>query len=155
MSRLALAAVACLMLAGCNSSSSPSSSHPAMSPGMTGNMSGTMAPGTTMSPGMNMTMPMTYEVDLQGIAFVNGTLTIHAGDTVKWVHHDGQVGHSVTSDAGAAETFDNYPNCVVGVAPHPVCMTDGESFSYTFKKAGKTSYHCRAHSSMTGTITVV
>lgn len=96
----------------------------------------------------------TVEVHLMGNKFVSGTLSVYEGDTVKWVNKEA-VGHSVTSDTGQTPVFDNKPNCLSGALPSPVCMASGETFSVKFTATGKTTYHCRAHPNMTGTIVVV
>lgn len=89
--------------------------------------------------------PQTHQRDIQGNAFVDGTFTVRAGDTVRWTQRD-SVPHSVTADGGA---FDSNP-----VGCPPVCMVSGQSFAHTFEAAGEFPYHCKVHPSMTGTITV-
>ena len=130
--------LASLAVAGC---SSPSSSTSSSSTDTSGSMAG-------------MHMAKTWEVALQGNKFVNDTLTIHVGDTVKWTNKD-SVGHSVTSRTGQTESFDSNPQCQVALEPSPICMPNGGSFSYTFKKAGTTEYYCRAHSMMTAKVVVL
>ncbi|MHB8634063.1 MAG: cupredoxin domain-containing protein [Thermoplasmatota archaeon] len=130
-------AVLVLLFAGCSSKPAPSSSVPATS---------------TMEP---MAMQQVHNVTIQGTAFVNGSFTIHVGDVVHWVHNDGQTGHSVTSDAGDPESFDSSPNCAANVPVGQVCMVQGSTFDHAFAKAGTYGYHCKVHSSMTGTITVI
>ena len=137
MRSVALIAVLAFTLAGCSSSSTPTTTT-------TGTMTG--------MDHMHMAAK-TVDVALSGNRFVNDTVTIYVGDSVKWTNKD-SVGHSVTSDAGQTDTFDNKPNCAAGVLPSPVCMASGETFSHTFAKAGSTKYHCRAHSGMVGTIVV-
>src|SRR5690349_8727189 len=88
--------IASLAFAGCSSPSSPASSSTS---GTSGSMSG-------------MHMAKTWEVALQGNKFVNDTLTVYVGDTVKWTNKD-SVGHSVTSRTGQTESFDSNPNCQV------------------------------------------
>jgi plastocyanin len=82
----------------------------------------------------------TKNVTLQNIAYHPPTVTIHVGDMVTWTHADGGTPHSVTADAGQADSFDSNPtNCP------PVCMVSGDTFSHVFKKAGTFTYHCRIH----------
>ncbi|MFO1533004.1 MAG: plastocyanin/azurin family copper-binding protein [Thermoplasmatota archaeon] len=130
-----------LTLAGCSSSDSNSTSSGPTS-------------GATTSPTMNMTA-MTYQVSIAGSKFVNGTLSVHVGDTVKWTHADGNTPHTVTADDGS---FDSSPQCApaggVGVPLGQVCMVNGSTFEQKFTKAGTFAYHCKVHASMTGTITV-
>jgi plastocyanin len=79
------------------------------------------------------------KVAIQGFAFSPAKLTVPIGTTVTWTNMD-TAGHTVTSDNGAwpdSGTIDN-----------------GKSFSFTFKKAGKFTYHCAVHPSMVASITV-
>ncbi|MEZ4779529.1 MAG: T9SS type A sorting domain-containing protein [Flavobacteriaceae bacterium] len=71
-----------------------------------------------------------------------GSITIEVGDTVTWTWADA-LPHSVTSDAGATETFDS--GIITGL---------GTTFSYTFNLPGTNPYGCDVHSGMTGVITV-
>lgn len=88
--------------------------------------------------------PVTWEVTIAGSAFVDGSITVQQGDTVRWVHQDGQTPHTVTADDG---TFDSGPVYMV--------ETPGaDTYEYTFDAVGAFDYHCEVHPSMTGTITV-
>jgi plastocyanin len=138
-----LACVALVALAGCSSSPSPS-----------GSSRGPSSSGAAPSASHHDHSAKTVEVALQGNKFVNDTVTLYVGDTIQWTNKD-MVGHSVTSDAGSTGSFDNKPNCAVALLPSPLCMANGEKFSYTFEAAGKTTYHCRAHANMVGTVTVM
>jgi plastocyanin len=60
------------------------------------------------------------------------------GETVTWINDDSGR-HTVTSKDGV---FDS------GM------MGKGQSFSFTFDKAGEYSYHCEPHPSMVGTVVV-
>ena len=66
------------------------------------------------------------------------TLTIKVGDTVTWVNEDAPQ-HDVVADNGEfkSDLFDK-----------------GQSFSFTFGKAGTYPYHCSIHPGMTGTVIV-
>ena len=76
------------------------------------------------------------------LSFNPSTLTITAGTTVTW--QNGSITHTVTSDAGSAQTFDSGN------------IGNGGTFTQTFNTAGTYAYHCKIHvaSGMTGTITV-
>jgi len=80
----------------------------------------------------------TNSVNIQNMAFSPSTLTVPVGTTVTWKNLD-NVAHHVVSDTGA---FDS------GV------LNNGQSFNFTFTKAGNYPYHCSIHPSMTGTIIV-
>lgn len=132
-----------LVLAGCMGGSTESST--------TGGPT-----GTSSTPPMDHS-PKTYNIAMSGNAFSNTTLNIHTGDTVIWTHNDGPtVAHTVTNDAG--EAFDSHPDCgavPVGVPVPGVCMTQGESFPRKFERAGTNAIHCKIHSAMTMSITVM
>lgn len=77
-------------------------------------------------------------VTLDHEAFAPTSLTVKVGDKVTWTNKDVEA-HTVTADQGA---FDSG---VVAV---------GQSFSFTFTKAGTYSYHCDIHPTMRATIIV-
>ena len=65
-------------------------------------------------------------------------ITVKVGDTVTWVNQDAPK-HDVVADNGEFKSslFDK-----------------GQSFSFTFTKAGTYPYHCSIHPGMTGTVVV-
>jgi len=77
-------------------------------------------------------------VAIQNFAFNPATLTVKAGTKVTWTNQDSAT-HQVVSDTGAFNSGD---------------LSNGQSFSFTFDKAGSYPYHCAVHPSMTGTIVV-
>jgi plastocyanin len=79
------------------------------------------------------------QITIQNFAFSPATLTVPVGTTVTWTNKD-SAGHTVTSDTGAWSDSGT--------------LDTGKSFSFTFKKAGKFTYHCAIHPSMTATIIV-
>lgn len=89
--------------------------------------------------------PVTWEIEISGTAFVDGSLIVQKGDTVRWVHRDAAVPHTVTADDG---TFGSGPAYMVEA---PVLDT----YEFTFDAAGEFPYHCEVHPSMQQTITVV
>ncbi len=95
----------------------------------------------------------TWDVIIQGKAFINDTVTVYAGDSVRWTHLDGSTGHSVMANDMA---FSSNDACMNEVFPHPLCMTNGDSFEVKFAQAGSFQYHCHAHhDTMHGTVVVV
>jgi plastocyanin len=66
------------------------------------------------------------------------TVTVNVGDTVTWVNQDAPQ-HDVVADNGEfqSQLFDQ-----------------GQSFSFTFTKAGTYPYHCSIHPGMNGTVIV-
>jgi plastocyanin len=77
-------------------------------------------------------------VTIASFAFGPASLTVKVGTTVTWTNND-SVTHTVTADAGA---FASGP------------LAPGQSFQFTFRKAGTYTYHCSIHPTMTATIIV-
>lgn len=115
--------------------------------------SGTTSGGTTGATTTVERTPQTVEVAMQGNAFVDQTVNLRVGDTVRWLHKDGQVPHTATDDGGA---FDSNPNCnpPLSVPAAGVCMVAGDTYQHTYDKAGSFPYHCKVHSGMKGTVNV-
>jgi plastocyanin len=78
------------------------------------------------------------QVVMSNRAFDPATITVNVGDTVTWLNQDAPQ-HDVVVDNGefTSEPFDQ-----------------GQTFSFTFTKAGTYTYHCSIHPGMTGTVTV-
>ena len=105
---------------------------------------------------MHMMMAKTVDVAMKGDKFVNDTVTIYQGDTVRWTHMDGMTTpHNVVADDGS---FDSNPNCAstipIGVPASQVCMVGGQTYMHTFDKVGTVTYKCRVHANMKGTVVV-
>jgi plastocyanin len=87
------------------------------------------------------------------LVFTPANLTIHVGDTVRWVW--GSPGHSVVSgtDGNADNRFCSPSDS--GCA-NPPLSNQGATYEHTFAHAGTFPYYCSVHFSfgMTGTITV-
>ncbi|HEV8556914.1 MAG TPA: cupredoxin family copper-binding protein [Actinophytocola sp.] len=79
-------------------------------------------------------------VAIMNFAYSPATLTITVGDTVTWTNHDSAPHNVVVSDG--PEKFTS-----------PTLQT-GQSFSYTFTKAGTYAYYCSIHPNMKATVTV-
>jgi plastocyanin len=82
----------------------------------------------------------TVPASMQNLAFSPASLTVNAGDTVTWTNHD-QAPHTVTTTSGPASFASSNLN-------------QGDTFSYTFTKAGVYHYYCTIHPNMTGMVTV-
>ena len=80
------------------------------------------------------------DVTIDNYAFSPGALAVPLGTTVTWTNRDHDV-HTVTAD-DTAPTFKS------------AGLDTGDSFSFTFNKAGTYSYHCSLHPHMTGKIVV-
>jgi plastocyanin len=168
---LASALLCAVVLAGCTGGSDKGGSSSTSTSGAAGaggcvtvggsggcsnaTVSGSASYSTTSSTGSgtngttNGTMQQT--VRIENGAFQPDEVTVRAGGTVTWEHHDGGTAHTVTADDGS---FDSSPSCNT---PLPVgdCLMDGDTFSYTFPAAGDFGYHDKLHTSMTGVVHVV
>ena len=80
----------------------------------------------------------TASVSIANFSFTPAKLSISVGTTVIWTNND-SVTHTVTADGGAFDSNN---------------LSPGNTFSFTFSKAGTYTYHCKIHPSMMGTILV-
>ena len=81
----------------------------------------------------------TDQVNIKDYAFTPKAITVKAGTTVTWTNHDG-VKHELTSYDGHLPAGREFAN--------------GETYTYTFTKAGTYKYHCKIHPNMTGVVVV-
>ena len=81
----------------------------------------------------------TDSVTIKDYAFSPATITVKVGTKVTWTNQDA-VGHTVTADSGTG--------------PDSQLIDQGQSYSYTFDKAGTYTYHCAPHPYMKGTVVV-
>ncbi len=90
----------------------------------------------------------TFDVSTQDFFFSPSSLTINAGDTVRWTNPTGTP-HTTTSGAGCTHN-------TTGVVWDSGTLSNGGTFEFTFDQPGTYPYHCSFHCSlgMTGTITV-
>jgi amicyanin len=97
--------------------------------------------GTTGAMGSSSgSSPKKIAVSISGYAFKPASLTINVGDTVTWTNMD-SAPHTVTSSSGP-DKLDS---------PE---LQKGQSWSFTFRKAGSYSYYCAVHPDMKGSVTV-
>jgi plastocyanin len=80
----------------------------------------------------------TTTVSIKDFAFNPPNTTVAPGTSVTWVNND-QTAHTATANDGAFDSGTLQP---------------GQSFSFTFDKAGTYAYHCNIHPDMTATVTV-
>lgn len=81
----------------------------------------------------------TDSVEIKEFAFTPQTIKVKAGTKVTWTNQD-TVKHDVTVDGTEG--------------PESELLAKGESYSYTFDKAGTYEYYCTPHPYMTGTVIV-
>ena len=87
----------------------------------------------------------TVSANISNFAFVPAVIKIKVGDTVVWTNNDAAP-HQVASNPHPTHT--DLPGLLSGV------LSNGQSYSYTFDKAGTWGYHCHIHPSMAGTVVV-
>lgn len=80
-------------------------------------------------------------VSMKDIEFDPKTATVAKGGTVTWTNDD-SVGHDVTADDGSFKSG------------RPGGLAQGDTYKFTFKKAGSFKYVCTVHPGMDGTVTV-
>jgi len=100
---------------------------------------GMMGPGGMMGLGAGPTAPADASVRMAGSRFEPSTLTIAAGETVRWFNDDA-LPHTASATDG---TWDSG-----NLAP-------GQAFERRFDAPGSYPYLCRYHPGMTGTIEVL
>jgi plastocyanin len=76
-------------------------------------------------------------VSIVNFSFSPASLTVSVGTKVTWTNNDSTT-HTVTDDHGAFNQM----------------LSPGQTFTFTFTKAGTYTYHCNIHRSMTATIIV-
>ena len=79
-------------------------------------------------------------VSIKNMAFTPRTITVKAGAKVKWKNADGVV-HNVTSTDSMKTTAK-----VTGLFAS-ASLSNGQSFSFTFRKKGTYYYECTIHAS--------
>lgn len=77
-------------------------------------------------------------VDIKNFNYLPRTITIKAGESVTWTNSD-LLGHTATADDNTWDTGN---------------ISNGESVSIKFEKAGTYTYHCQPHPVMKGTVIV-
>src|SRR5215211_9323055 len=78
-----------------------------------------------------------HQVSIQNIKYEPKEVKIKKGDTVVWTNGD-ERDHTVTADDGSFKSKN---------------LGAGDTFSQTFKKAGKYKYHCNYHPRMKAMVT--
>jgi plastocyanin len=136
--------VVALAVSGCvekqisppTSTPTPPSPISTIQPAQTSIPAPTPAAPTTAQP---TSTPAAVAVEISGFAYNPATITIPKGTTVVWTQKD-NVSHTVTIASGSG--FDSGP------------LSQGQTFKYTFNKAGTFDYGCSIHPYMSGKIMV-
>lgn len=125
-----------LLLAACGGSSSPGANVvPTVAPTATPTPTPTPIPTAIPTPTASASG---NSITIAGFAFNPQSMTVKVGTKVTWTNNDSAT-HTVTADKGA---FNSGP------------LSSGQSFSFTFTKAGSYTYHCAIHRTMMATIIV-
>ncbi|HSH55515.1 MAG TPA: cupredoxin family copper-binding protein [Candidatus Limnocylindrales bacterium] len=83
----------------------------------------------------------TKDVEIKGYAFTPAAIKVKVGDTVTWTNQDSVEHNVIATKADPA-------------APNGPLIGKGETYSFTFTKAGTYEYYCSPHPHMKGTIVV-
>ena len=78
------------------------------------------------------------QVAMVNTTYVPASITIKVGDTVTWTNQD-PIQHDVVANGGQFKSQ---------------LLNKGQTFSFTFTKAGTYPYYCAIHPGMTGTVVV-
>ncbi|MCL9762594.1 plastocyanin/azurin family copper-binding protein [Frankia sp. AiPa1] len=157
-SGVVLATVALTVLAACGSSGNntaaaappaaaataaagttdPAAATPGMQPSA-GSMPGMQMPAGARASDPAAQAPVSgTTVDIRNFAFSPANLTVRVGTTVAWTNRDADA-HTVVSTNGPL---------------HSPTLNTGDTYKYTFAKAGSYSYLCSIHPFMVGTVVV-
>jgi plastocyanin len=137
---LASVAAGATLLAGCSTTSvAPPAAAANVQPAQSAGMAGMAMP----APGAGAAAPdapvATDTVAIQNFAYSPATVTVKVGTTVTWTNQD-QDQHTVTA-------MNNGPF-------HSAPLDTGQTYRYTFTKAGHFDYLCTIHPFMTATVVV-
>lgn len=131
---------ALLTVAACGSSGSPALA-PANNAAAEPSTTTSEMPGMSMSPAPPAGAAVTTtSVDIKEFAFGPQSITVKVGATVTWTNDD-QDPHTVTSQSGNGPLKSQ-------------TLNNGDTFKYTFTKAGTFDYLCTIHPFMTGSVVV-
>jgi len=111
-----------------------------VAPATTAAVAATVAPATTAANANALGGPgQEIKIDISQFKFAPNSITIKAGTKITWTNQD-TAPHTATADNTSWDSGT---------------LQKGQSFSFTFNKAGLVKYHCEIHPNMTATITVV
>ena len=130
----AILAVLALTAAGCGGSDNNGSSASSSTGSSSSSSGGAYGSSTSSSSGG----AKTSAIMLKDFAFSPATATVKVGQKVTWTNEDSTV-HNVISSDGTLKSKD---------------LSQGDTYSFTPKKAGTISYVCTFHPNMKATLTV-
>ena len=83
----------------------------------------------------------TTAVTIENLTYSPATIRVKVGDTVTWTNQD-STQHNVVADDPSSD------------APDGPLLSKGETYKFTFTKAGTYNYHCTPHPQMQATVIV-
>lgn len=89
-------------------------------------------------------------VSIKNLSYNPAEVQAVQGDAVIWFWDGNDRNHSVTADAGQAESFDSDPDG----PPNQDTHKPSEGFQHTFTQIGTFTYFCKVHSGMRGRVVV-
>lgn len=97
--------------------------------------------GKSVQSSTGTTASTTNKIAIKDYMFSPAAVMVRVGTTVTWTNQD-SVSHTVTADNPSSD------------APSSMDIAQGQSYSFTFKKAGTYTYHCFPHPYMHGSVQV-
>ncbi len=91
-----------------------------------------------------------HEVVIRDGKFQPQEAYLGEGDTMVFIHDDGEAVHTVTADDGS---FDSSPGCRTGSETD--CLNAGETWQHKFAAIGRFPYHSKTHPDVKGVVIVV
>jgi plastocyanin len=95
--------------------------------------------GAQKHPAAGAQKQATRTVLIQNFSFKPAHITIKRGTRVTWINKD---------------TAPHTATAINGKSFHSPVLRKGQSYSHTFKTAGKWGYYCKIHPDMRGSVTV-
>ncbi len=83
------------------------------------------------------------QINIKDSAFFKNPLEVKIGTKVTWVNQD-SAAHTVSADSDSPAG-----------GPNSDTLENNESYTMTFHSVGTFKYHCKFHSSMTGSVVVI
>ncbi len=102
---------------------------------------GSKSSGSAKSTADSSSAVATQSVMIKNYMFGPMAIKVKVGQKVTWTNTDA-VSHTITADTASSD------------APSSMDIAKGETYSFTFNKAGTYTYHCFPHPYMHGTVIV-
>ena len=125
-----------LLISSCSQSSPPSAQPSGQTPAINNNGNDYQPPQQQAS--VPISSGKVVSVTIKEFKFSPADVAVKVGDTVVWTNQD-SAPHTVESSDGTLKSDE---------------LSKGDTYKFTFTKAGTYAYHCGIHASMRGSITV-